>query len=386
MNRDLFLVAFSLFFWGIGEGMFSYFQSIYLAQLGASPLLIGTILGVMGIAILIFQIPAGLLSDKLGSRPLMWASWMFGALSAGVMAFAQSLLVFVIGMLMYGLTSFVLAPMNSYIAARRGKWSVGRALTFTNALFNFGMVIGPSVGGWIGETLGLPIIYKISACLFVVSTILVLFVSPVPAEVHHSAHQSFKVLRNNRPFLLLIFLAFLITTATYLPQPLSSNFLEQVRGLDLSQIGQMGSIGSLGTALAAVFLGHLSPFAGILIGQGMMAAFSIILWNTSLPLLLAIGYLFIGGYRLYRSMMLAAVRDIVDIGQTGLAFGVLETANALALMLAPFLAGLVYSRDPILIYPFSLIVILVVGLIFLFIIPRLSNQPINPPSLSDSEE
>ena len=85
-------------------------------------------------------------------------------------------------------------------------------------------------------------------------------------------------------------------------------------------------------------------------------------------------------------MMLAAVRDIVDVGQTGLAFGVLETANALALMLAPVLAGLVYSRNPILVYPFSLIVILIVCGIFLFIIPRLSNQPVNPASLSDSEE
>ena len=33
MSRDLFLVAFSLLIWGIGEGMFVFFQAIYLQDL-----------------------------------------------------------------------------------------------------------------------------------------------------------------------------------------------------------------------------------------------------------------------------------------------------------------------------------------------------------------
>ena len=37
MSADLILVAFSLFTWGIGEGMFFYFQPIYLQELGADP-------------------------------------------------------------------------------------------------------------------------------------------------------------------------------------------------------------------------------------------------------------------------------------------------------------------------------------------------------------
>jgi MFS family permease len=360
MNRDLFLVAISLFFWGIGEGMFTYFQPIYLAQWGATPILIGSILGAMGVAILIFQIPAGLLSDKLGSRPLMWASWMFGALSAAVMAFANSLTVFVIGMLMYGLTSFVLAPMNSYIAARRGNWSVGRAITFTSALFNFGMVIGPTVGGRIGESLGLPLVYKIAACVLVISTVLVLFVSPLPVEEHHSSRQSFRALRYNSPFLWLMLLAFIVSASTYLPQPLSPNFLQDIRGLDLSQVGQVGSIGSLGTALIALLLGHLNSTIGILAGQGLMMAFSFILWRSTNPWMLAFGYLFIGGYRLCRAMLTALARHVVDIGNTGLAFGFLETSNALALMIAPVIAGSLYTINPIYVYPGSLILLVIV--------------------------
>lgn len=385
MNRDLFLVAISLFFWGIGEGMFTYFQPIYLAQWGASPILIGAIMGAMGIAILIFQIPAGLLSDKIGSRPLMWGSWMFGALSASVMAWANSLTFFVIGLLMYGLTSFVLAPMNSYIAARRGKWTVGRAITFTTALFNFGMVIGPTLGGYLGESMGLPIVYKIASVLFIISTILVLFVSPIPVEEHHSTRRSFKSLRHNRPFLWLLLLAFIVSVSTYIPQPLSPNFLQDVRGLDLSQVGQVGSIGSLGTALIALLLGHLNPTVGILAGQGLMAIFSLVLWKSTIPWMLAFGYLFVGGYRLSRAMLLALGRQIIEVGNTGLAFGLLETANAAALMIAPIVAGFLYNQNPIYVYPASL-GLLVLGFAFtIWVSSSLFHPKSNQPEITSPE-
>lgn len=379
MNRDLFLVAFSLFFWGIGEGMFTYFQPIYLAQWGASPILIGSILGAMGVAILLFQIPAGLLSDKFGSRPFMWGSWMFGALSALVMALANSLAVFVIGMLMYGLTSFVLAPMNSYIAARRGKWSVGRAITFTTALFNFGMVIGPTLGGMIGESHGLPLVYRIAAGLFVVSTILVLFVSPAPAEQQHSSRKSIKALRSNHSFIWLLLLGFLVSLSTYFPQPLSPNFLQEIRHLDLSQVGQIGSIGSLGTALIALLLGHLNPAVGILAGQAVLMVFSIVLWKSTSPWMLGFGYLFIGGYRLCKAMLLAMSRQVTQSRNTGLAFGLLETANAIALMLAPIAAGFLYTFNPIYVYPGSLVLLILVFIFSTLILPRLSRSHLEAP-------
>ena len=53
MNRNLALVAVSLFTWGAGEGLFIYFQTLYLQQWGADPVMIGAILGGMGIAMCI---------------------------------------------------------------------------------------------------------------------------------------------------------------------------------------------------------------------------------------------------------------------------------------------------------------------------------------------
>jgi hypothetical protein len=36
MKRDLILVAIAMFAWGLGEGMFLYFQPLYLEELGAN--------------------------------------------------------------------------------------------------------------------------------------------------------------------------------------------------------------------------------------------------------------------------------------------------------------------------------------------------------------
>jgi len=73
MNPSLLWLAAALFTWGIGEGMFFYFQPIYLAQLGANPVQIGAILGAAGVAMMLAHITAGALTDKIGARPLLRA-------------------------------------------------------------------------------------------------------------------------------------------------------------------------------------------------------------------------------------------------------------------------------------------------------------------------
>jgi hypothetical protein len=83
--------------------------------------------------------------------------------------------------------------------------------------------------------------------------------------------------------------------------------------------------------------------------------------------LYALGYFLLGGYRAARALIYAQVRTLVHPAQMGLAYGIAETFNSLAVVLAPLLAGQVYTRDPVLVYPISLglgLVVLVVSTIF----------------------
>ncbi len=141
MNRDLGFVALALMTWGVGEGMFYFFQPLYLQQLGADPVQIGSIIGLVGLAMTISYLPAGMLSDRIGRVPLLRLAWILGILSTLLLAFGGSLTVFVAGMVIYGTTAFVTVPLNSYTTAARGRLSVGRTITLISAAFNFGAVV-----------------------------------------------------------------------------------------------------------------------------------------------------------------------------------------------------------------------------------------------------
>src|SRR6202142_2347629 len=107
MNRSLLFLGAALFTWGIGEAMFLLFQPIYLQQLGADPIQIGAILGGFGAIMTIAHIPAGYLSDRIGPRPLLLAAWVIGIVATLLMALAKNLTLFILGMGVYGFTSFV---------------------------------------------------------------------------------------------------------------------------------------------------------------------------------------------------------------------------------------------------------------------------------------
>jgi MFS family permease len=375
MNRNLILVAASLFAWGIGEGLFIYFQPLYLQEWGANPLLIGGIFGGMGIAMVVAQIPAGFLSDKFGSRSIMWVSWIFGTIAAWVMALAGSLPVFIIGLILYGLTGFVLAPMNSYITNVRGNLSVGRALTFVSGMFNLGAVLGPVTGGLVAEKFGLKTVYFIAGLIFIVSTTIVLFVQKNP-EIHHAdqtPHQVKGVFRNYR-FLAFLGITFFTMFTLYLPQPFTPSFLQNQQALSRSTIGLLGAMGSLGNAVATLALGSLSSFMGFIVGQIWVLLFVFLFLQGKTPVWFGLGYFFFGGYRLCRSMILAIVRPLVHPGETGLAYGMIETASAGAVIGAPVLAGFLYRNDPYSIYRVSLYLIMGVILLNLIIFLTINKK------------
>lgn len=386
MNRNLILGALSLFTWGLGEGFFIYFQPLYLQEWGADPVMIGSILGAVGLALALAQIPTGILVDKFNPRILMWISWILGLICAWIMTLAQSLPVFITGLLLYSVSSFGIIPMNVYITNVRGKLSVGRALTLVSGMYSLGAVIGPVIGGSIADKYGLHAVYFIAACIFIVSTIILLFIQNVK-EVHPSDYRDNKpyksILRNPR-FLVYLGIIFFTLLVLYLPQPLIPNFLQNQQHFSRSTIGLLGAFGSLGNALAQIVLGNLSPFLGLMLGQVWVAIFAGIFLLGNSPVWFGLGYFFFGGYRLCRSMILAYARPMAHPSQTGLLFGTLETVSALSIIVAPVIAGFLYNHDPISMYRVAFIAIIVMLIINLLFLRKLTREPEESPIMEES--
>jgi MFS family permease len=284
------------------------------------------------------------------------------------MAAARNLPLFVVGMLGYGLTAFVSSPLSSYVTTARGKWRVGTALALTTATFSTGMVLGPVTGGWIGENFGLRSVYFVAAALFAVSMLVVIFIQDQPIDRHDPEAPPTALWSNQRFIAYLGVVAFAVF-AMYLPQPLTPNFVNDVRGFSLSNVGIMFTMGALGNALLALTLSRFHPYPGYVIGQGLVAGFALLIWRgMNLPLL-ALGYFLLGGFRAARPLALAQAREFVHDSQMGLTYGVMETVSAVIFILTPPLAGFLYEKDPAIIYPVAL-GLLAVSVLISLIVPR----------------
>ncbi len=345
IHRDLAIVAISAFIWGLGEGLFIFFLPLALQRWNTDAVQIGAVLSMIGVTMAVVQVPAGYFSDRFGTRPLIFASLLLGIASAIVMAAAHSLPFFVAGLLAYGCTSFISAPMNSYVTSLRGSWTVQRAVTFRTAAFQVGAIVGPILGGWIANTSGLSIVFRYSAVLFVAATLIM-------SLARHSIHLVSPIA--NPRFLGLLAIVFFTIIAISVPQQLTSLYLQNVHHLSIQQIGTMGTIASIGTAIIMFSFGNLRVSTGMLIGQILLAGFALLMWRGQSAITYFAGYFFVGGYQLYRSMALAFSRSLVKVGDIGLAYGLVETGNALAVVVAPLAAGFLYNYRPEAVYIASL--------------------------------
>lgn len=368
MSRDLILLALSLMTWGLGEGMFLFFQAPYLEQLGAGSLQIGRILGLVGTAMAVTHIPAGYLSDRIGRKPMLITAWSIGTISTAIMALATSLPLFVVGAILYGTTAFVMTPMNSYITHARQKLSVARALTMLSAAYSFGFIVGPWLGGIIGERFSLRTNFQVGAVIFVFSTAIMIFIKPQPVEsATQRAQQISAGFLANKKFLLFLALIFLTMFGMYLPQPFSQLFLLNQAQLDLAKVGSLVSISSIGVVVLNLTLGRINPRVGFLLAQAGVAIFALCLWRGNSYLIFALGYFLLGSYRTARSLASAQGRELVHARNMGIAYGLIETTSALAVILAPVFASYLYTNQPSSIYSVSLFLILLgIGAMLLF--------------------
>ncbi len=362
--------------WGTGESMFYIFQPLYLQQWNVTPVLIGTLLSINGIALAIMMLISGYLTDRIGPRPVLWFSWVDGMIACFVMAFAKTLPVFILGMVMYGSSSFAMPAMSRYIIQQRGRMSIERALSLIIVFYNFGAVMGPLIGGWIGAQSGIRTIYLYSSIVLTLSTITVFFIEKVSFPKINEPNTPVDSHSFPPRFYLFLILSTLTMVTLLLPQPLSPNFLQNERGLHMEQIGQLGAIGSLGNALILLLLGNIQASKGVYLSLLLVGGFCLCLWFGNGFLWYALGYFLFAGSRMGRSMLNAMVPKIVDEGRVGMAYGIVESTNGIALILAPLLAGFLYGLKPTALYLATLILIAGSLIFDLLLLPK-TIQPQN---------
>ncbi len=346
LSRDNRLIALSWFLWGVSEGVWFYVYPLYIKSLGADPEEIGFVISVAMMGMAATFIPAGLLADRYSRKKIMLAGYLLGLFSLILVAVAPDWRALLPGFLLYYMSAFIVPAMNSYIANASEGQDLNRVFTMMTAAYSTGIIFSPALGGWLGERVGMRKVFLLSASLIVLSTLAILPLKEQPVSCQSAALRIKPLLRHRLFWGLSLGVAF-IYLVTNLGWPLTPNFLQEVRGLDLSLIGALATAQSLGAVFIAIFLGRVSRG-----GWGMLAA-ALLIWVSygilllfPFPFAIAGAYFLRGSFSALASLSSALVGKILESPSMGLGFGLFATMRGLALVPGPYIAGCLYALRP----------------------------------------
>jgi len=119
----------------------------------------------------------GLLSDQFGRRPVILFSLAAYAIDYVFMALAPTLAWLFIGRAIAGIAGAVYAPANAFVADITPPEQRAKVFGQLSAAFGFGFILGPAIGGWVGE-LGPRAPFLVAAALSAINFTVGFFVLP----------------------------------------------------------------------------------------------------------------------------------------------------------------------------------------------------------------
>ena len=176
----------------------------------------GAFLGLYALMQFLCSPVLGAISDRLGRRPVLLASLLGAAVDYVFMALAPSLAWLFVGRAIAGITGANMAVAQAYVADITPEAQRARRFGMFSAMFGVGFILGPVLGGFLGETwTRAP--FLAAAALNGLNLLLALFVLPEPERTRartfdRAAFNPFASLRwaTAFPALLPLLAAFLI--------------------------------------------------------------------------------------------------------------------------------------------------------------------------------
>jgi len=304
---------------------------------GSTPVLAGLAIGVYGLTQAILQIPFGLLSDRLGRKPVILAGLLLFAAGSVLAALGTDIWQVILGRALQG-SGAVAAAVMALAAdltreSQRTKAMASIGMTIGGA-FMLALIAGPSLNAWIG----VPGIFWLTAGLALVAMALIVMVvpSPVRSRVHRDAEAVpalFRRVLSNGELLRLdlgIFTLHLLLTALFLAVP---HALKDA-GLPLNEHSWLYLVVmalSIATMVPFIILaerrGRMKPVflgavAGLIAAQLTMYLLVGSFWGLAIGL-----WLFFSAFNLLEASLPSLVSKVAPVEAKGTAMGVYSTSQ-----------------------------------------------------------
>ena len=173
---QVWMLAISLSILQVGFGIIIPIFPFYIESLGMAGIELGALAASFALARIILAGPMGNLSDRVGRKPIMMISLLGFAFSNIVYAYATNVIVMISARALEGAVSAGFFPAaNAFISDVTTKENRGTAMGYLSMGNMVGFVVGPALGGFLAQFLGIRMPF-ILAAVATLSTMVLLFI------------------------------------------------------------------------------------------------------------------------------------------------------------------------------------------------------------------
>lgn len=176
VNRPLFVAGAAFLLWSVAYSLATALLVVFAAELGASPVQGGFVLGLGAGGAILLVFPVAWLSDHSGRTPALLTAWSISAVGFAIMAAAPAWTVLAVGSLLAQSGLAALPTLNALILDEAPSGHGARLFSRMYAAGPLGQLVGAALGGVAAAAGGLRLAFVVAAAssVLAVMTVLVL--------------------------------------------------------------------------------------------------------------------------------------------------------------------------------------------------------------------
>lgn len=318
---------------------------------GSTPFLLGLALGAYGFSQALLQIPFGVLSDRIGRKPVIFAGLIIFILGSLIAAQADTVIELIIGRFLQGggaISAAVMALLTDLTSEENRTKAMATIGASIGVSFSIALTVGPLMAAWAGVSS----IFWLTAVLGVVGMVILFKAVPVVATTQRRQREAgavpallWRTFRN--PDLLRlnvgIFSLHFVLMANFMVLPLileqQLNVARNYHGLLYFPLLAAAFVVMLPFIIVAEKRRKIKPvFLGAV---ALLVLMELMLMRVppNLPLTLLAIFLFFAAFNLLEATLPSMVSKIAPAGSKGTATGIYATSQVLGVFAGGAIGG-----------------------------------------------
>ncbi|NQY92691.1 MAG: MFS transporter [Campylobacteraceae bacterium] len=352
--------------------------SVYAANLeNSTTFMVGIVVGGYALTQMIFQVPFGMFSDRMGRKKTIVFGLILFALGSAVCAVSTDIYTLIIGRFLQGSGAIaaVVIAMISDIVKEEQRPKAMATMGMTIALsFAVSMIAGPTLGAYIG----IEFLFWMTGIFALGSIVILLKAVPNPPKITHTyeTKSKFSIILSDSNLIKMNITNFLqkgLMTFAFMiiPMVLINDFSWDLKELYKVYAPAM-VFGVLAMAPAAIIAEKYGKFKEILmVGILLFAIAYLIIGTSSSDTIFAIGVVvFFIGFNMHEPIMQSLATKFAKVHQRGVVLGIFNSFGYLGTFLGGILGGIFFQSVSLQTIVITIAVVCLLWIVLIYTMPN----------------